>query len=66
MEGRNWEQLWSDLMEEIRQSTRDGSSSMEDEENCALASKAKEGKEKVSLSESNSSNGGNKVEKLKV
>jgi len=53
-------------MEEIRQSTRDGSSSMEDEENCALASKAKEGKEKVSLSESNSSNGGNKVEKLKV
>lgn len=63
----DWERLWSDSMqEEIRQSTRDSSSSMHDEENCALASKAKKGKEKVSLSESSSSNDGKKVEKLKV
>ena len=41
----NWEQLWSDLMqEEIRRSTKDSSSSLEDEENCALVSKAKKGK----------------------
>eukprot|EP00253_Pinus_taeda_P031746 PITA_31746 len=41
-----WERLWSDLVqEEIRQSTRDRSSSKGvDEENCALASKAKKGK----------------------
>ena len=40
-----WEQLWSDLVqEEIRRSTRDGSSSKnEDEENCALAAKARKG-----------------------
>ena len=45
----NWERLWSDLtQEEIRRSTRDGSSSREDEENCVLASKAKKGKEKDS------------------
>jgi len=63
----DWERLWLDLMqEEIRRSTRDGSSSMEDEENCALTSKAKKGKEKVSLSESSSSNGGKKVDKSKV
>ena len=54
------------MQEEIRQSTRDGSSSMEDEENCALVSKVKKGKEKVSLSESSSSNGGKKVDKSKV
>ena len=32
-----WERLWSDLVnEEIRRSTRDSYSSMQDEENCAL------------------------------
>jgi len=43
-----WERLWSDLVqEEIRQNTRDGSSSKgPDEENCALAAKAKKGKSK--------------------
>jgi len=43
-----WERLWSDLVqEEIRQNTRDGSSSKAfDEENCALATKAKKGKNK--------------------
>jgi len=39
---------------------------MHDEENCALASKAKKGKEKVSLFESSSSNDGKKVDKSKV
>jgi len=39
---------------------------MEDEENCTLASKEKKGKEKVSLSESSSSHGGKKFDKLKV
>ena len=39
---------------------------MHDEENCALASKAKKGKEKGSLSESSSSNDGKKVDKSKV
>eukprot|EP00253_Pinus_taeda_P026930 PITA_26930 len=47
-----------DDMEEIRRNTRDGSSAMDNEENCALASKAKKGKEKVSLFESSSSHGG--------
>jgi len=43
-----WERLWSDLVqEEIRRSTRDRSSSkVSDEENCALAAKAKKGKSK--------------------
>ena len=43
-----WERLWSDLVqEEIRRGTRDGSSSNnEDEENCALVSKARKGKGK--------------------
>ena len=43
-----WERLWADLMqEEIRRTTRDGSSSeVSDEENCALAAKAKKGKNK--------------------
>ena len=43
-----WERLWLDLVqEEIRQSTRDRSSSKNsDEENCALDSKAKKGKSK--------------------
>ena len=44
----DWERLWLDLMqEEIRRSTRDSNSSMDNEENCALVSKAKKGKEKV-------------------
>ena len=54
------------MQEEIRRSTRDSSSSMKDEENCALASKVKKGKGKVSLSKSNSSNDGKKVDKSKV
>jgi len=62
-----WERLWSDLVqEEIRQSTRNSSSSMHDEENCAFVSKAKKGKGKVSLSESSSSNDGKKVDKSKM
>ena len=39
---------------------------MEDEENCALASKGKKGKEKVSLFKSSSSHGGKKFDKSKV
>ena len=41
-----WERLWLDFVqEEIRRGTRDGSSSKnEDEENCALATKARKGK----------------------
>eukprot|EP00253_Pinus_taeda_P007531 PITA_07531 len=41
-----WERLWSDLVQgEIKQNTRDGSSSKEpDEENFTLAAKAKKGK----------------------
>ena len=63
----NWERPWSDLMqEEIRRSTRDSSSSMQDEENYALASKMKKGKGKVSLSESCSSSDGKNVDKSKV
>eukprot|EP00253_Pinus_taeda_P027856 PITA_27856 len=50
----DWERLWSDLMqEEIRQSTRDGSSSKhDDEDNLALVTKAKKGKGKASQSKS--------------
>ena len=64
----DWEQLWSDLMqEEIRRSTRDGSSSKDDdEENMALASKAKKGNWKASFSKSNSSHGGKKGDNSKV
>ena len=42
----DWERIWSDLVqEEIRRSTRDGSSSKhDDEEDCALATKARKGK----------------------
>ena len=55
------------MQEEIRRSTRDGSSSKhDDEENIALASKARKGKEKYSHSKSNSSHGGKKIEKSKV
>ena len=64
----DWERLWSDLMqEEIRRSTRDGSSSKkDDEENLALASKARKGKGKASNSKSSSSHGGKKIDKSKV
>lgn len=64
----DWERLWSDLMqEEIRRSTRDGSSSkQDDEENLALASKARKGKGKASHSKSNSSHGGKKIDKSKL
>ena len=64
----DWERLWSDLMqEEIRRNTRDGSSSKnDDEENLALASKARKGKGKASHSKSNSSHGGKKNDKSKV
>ena len=63
----DWERLWLDMMrEEIRRSTRDGSSSKEDEENCDLASKEKKGKEKDSHPKSSSSYGGKKFYKSKV
>ena len=54
------------MQEEIRRSTRDGSSSKEDEENCSLASKARKGKEKVSHLKLSSSHGGKKFYKSKV
>ena len=49
-----WERLWSDLVqEEIRRGTKDGSSlKNEDEENCALATKARKGKGKKHPSKS--------------
>ena len=49
-----WERLWLDLVqEEIRRGTKDGSSSKnEDEENCALAAKARKGKGKKNPSKS--------------
>eukprot|EP00253_Pinus_taeda_P024727 PITA_24727 len=64
----DWERLGSDLMqEEIRRTTRDGSSSkQDDEDNLALASKARKGKGKASQSKSNSSHGGKKFDKSKV
>jgi len=64
----DWERLWSDLMlEEIRRSTRDGSSSKnDDEENLALVSKARKGKGKDSHSKSIWSHGGKKIDKSKV
>eukprot|EP00253_Pinus_taeda_P029161 PITA_29161 len=64
----DWERLWSNLMyEEIRRSTRDGSSSNDDEEeNMALESKKRKGKGKASHSKSNSSHGGKKGDKSKV
>eukprot|EP00253_Pinus_taeda_P036135 PITA_36135 len=55
-----------DDMEEIKRSTRDGSSSKDDEENLSLASKARKGKEKDSHSKSKSSHGWKKVDKSKV
>ena len=46
----NWENLWFDFVqEEIRGNTKDKTSSKgDDEENCALARKAKKGKGKKS------------------
>jgi hypothetical protein len=57
----DWERLWSDLVqEEFRWNTRDGSSSKhDDEEDCALAAKARKGKGKKFHSKSES-----KVKKL--
>lgn len=54
------------MQEEVKQSTRDGASSSkhDDEENLALASKAKKGKGKAS--QSKYSQGGNKFDKSKV
>jgi len=53
------------MQEEVRRSTRDGSSSkQDDEENLALARKAKEGKGKAS--QSKSYHGGKKFDKSKV
>src|ERR1700733_5237048 len=62
------ERLCSNLMqEEIRRSNRDGSSSKhDDEENMALASKARKGKGKASHSKSSSSHGGKKGDKSEV
>ena len=55
------------MQEEIRRSTRDGSSSKhDDEENLVLASKARKGKGKASHSKSSSSHGGKKNDKSKV
>eukprot|EP00253_Pinus_taeda_P035324 PITA_35324 len=51
---------------EIRRTTRDGSSSKDDEEKLALASKARKGKEKDSHPNSSSSHGGKKIDKSKV
>eukprot|EP00253_Pinus_taeda_P030511 PITA_30511 len=63
--GDRWERLWSDLVqEEIRQNTRDRSSSKaSDEENCALAAKTKKGKNKKA---SHSSAKGKKQDMSKV
>ena len=55
------------MQEEIIRSTRDGSSSnQDDEENIALMSKARKGKGNVSHPKSSSSHGGKKFEELKV
>jgi len=55
------------MQEEIRRSTRDGSSSkQDDEENLALVSKVRKGKGKASHSKPSSSRGGKKFDKLKV
>lgn len=55
------------MHEEIRRSTRDGSSSKhDDEENLALASKVRKWKGKASHSKLSSSHGGKKIDKSKV
>jgi len=53
------------MQEEIKRSTRDGSSSKDDEENLALASKARKGKEKDSHSKSNFLMEGRRLTNLK-
>ena len=55
------------MQEEIRRSTRDGSSSKnDDEENLALASKVRKGKGKASHFKSNYSHGGKKGDMSKL
>ena len=55
------------MQEEIRRSTRDGSSSKEDDEEIvALASKVRKGKGNASHSKSGASHGGKKIDKSKV
>ena len=55
------------MQEEIRRNTRDCSSSRhDDEENLALASKARKGKGKASHPKLSSSHGGKKIDKSKV
>jgi len=55
------------MQEEIKRNTRDGSSSKtDDEENCALAIKAKKRKGKYSHSKSDSCHGGKKKDMTKV
>ena len=60
--------LWSDLVqEEFKQNTRDGSSSKhDDEEDCALAAKAKKGKGKKFHSKSEASEDGKEHNMSKV
>jgi len=55
------------MRDEIKRNTRDGSSSKtDDEENCALASKERKGKGKISHSKSYSYHGGKKKDMKKV
>lgn len=55
------------MQEEIRRNIRDGSSSkIDDEENCALATKVKKGKGKSSHSKLDSFHGGKKKDMIKV
>ena len=55
------------MQDEIKRNTRDGSSSKnDDEENCALAIKARKGKGKISRSKSDSYHGGKKKDMRKV
>jgi len=63
-----WERLWPDLVQkEIQRNTKDGSSSKKDnEENRALAGKAKKGKGKSSHSKSDCSQGGKKKDMSKI
>ena len=64
----DWERLWSDLVEEeIRWSTRDGSSSnTDDEENYVIAGKEKIGKGEESHSKSESGKAGKNRDFSKV
>ena len=64
----DWERLWSDLVqEEFRRNTRDGSSSKtDDDENCALDGKAKNGKGKKSYSKYETDKEGKKRDMYRV